>query len=510
MFRAAVRPYPTGNTVGGIMGRNRMQSREPKYMRNRFWARFVLLASILTIAGVYAAEYHFGKTLLLSWLSFTAEAVLIASVADGIAIYSLTNKIPFPVLRSFTGLVENKRDALLNGIVEAFRQKFYPVEKLRGMVAETNVVEAIRRLLSEDMVTKNGATMGRFLSKILLGHRQTLADVLIQQADRYINHLDAQGITRFAQRRAREKGWLRHEVASVYDSLYGWVASDGFREWAIDIFRNEAVRGEEVADQAGLLRKGAALFRNTIHKGKIRIVEWTGQLNYPELASALQKAIIKNLDMLIKRGDEHNKWTVLEELLAEMLLDLASTERFTDEICAWKADMIGGKNVKPLLISGIESAAKWLEDGKITSSGAKVIDDIDVSQWLSKTILIGLERVEQKNVNLQENFTKLANQFIDNEYEEVLNIVREILEGLTPDTLVKNVNDIAGGSLQQLRLTGALVGGVFGACLFLAIRFPLIGVPVVFMIAMALRFTDVGKRALISYSTTIEAHSVKE
>ena len=497
------------------MGKKRSESIEPKYRRHRFWARLVLLASVLAIASVYWAEYRFGKTFLLSWLAFTAEAVLIASVADGIAIYSLTDKIPVPGLRSFTGLIENKRDALLDGIVVAFREKFYPVEKLRETVAQTNAVEAFRRFLSEDMITGHGATVGRTLSKILLGHRETLAEVFIHQADRYVDNLDAAGITRTAKRWAQEKGWLRHGVATLYDSLHRWVASDKFTEWATEIFRNAAEKGEELDDQAGILEISAAMFRKALHKGRMRIAERVGLVDYARMAAALQEAVLKNLDTLIERGDEQEKWAPLEELLAGMLLELASNKNFTDTLCAWKGDMVQRGNFKPLLIRGIEAAAKWLEDGKITSReiedslrlmglnpGDKAIEDIDVSQWISRTILIGLERIEHKDVNLQENFIKLANQFIDNEYEEVLKIIRDILEGLTPDTLVKNVNDIAGGSLQWLRLSGALVGSVFGACLFLTIYFPLVGVPVVFAVFLFLRFTRAGKRALVSYSNS--------
>ena len=64
--------------------------RNYKFYRNIKIARLILvLSSVLLILTLYI-EKKSGENILISWFGFIMEAVLIATIADGVAIYALT------------------------------------------------------------------------------------------------------------------------------------------------------------------------------------------------------------------------------------------------------------------------------------------------------------------------------------------------------------------------------------------------------------------------------------
>lgn len=74
-----------------------MESKEKSYVKNRKIAKGILiLSALLPSLFTILLRGFYGRSLPLSFFQFLAEAVLIASVANGIAIYALTHKIPIP------------------------------------------------------------------------------------------------------------------------------------------------------------------------------------------------------------------------------------------------------------------------------------------------------------------------------------------------------------------------------------------------------------------------------
>lgn len=74
---------------------------------------------------------------------------------------------------------------------------------------------------------------------------------------------------------------------------------------------------------------------------------------------------------------------------------------------------------------------------------------------------------------------KQYRQAFESQYESILFLVmEELLSKLTNEQIIKKINDIAGGNLQWLRISGAYVGAAAGVLLFLITSFPVVFIPV--------------------------------
>ena len=78
--------------------------------------------------------------------------------------------------------------------------------------------------------------------------------------------------------------------------------------------------------------------------------------------------------------------------------------------------------------------------------------------------------------------------------------MEELLSKLTNEQIIKKINDIAGGNLQWLRISGAYVGAAAGVLLFLIIAFPTVFIPVSIIVFFVLRFSPRLREKLVYYN----------
>ena len=105
-----------------------------KFYRNRNISRFILILSSVLLVIAFAIEKIYGHSILLSYVEFTIEAILVASIADGVAIYM------------FTMLIQKKREKLVSGVIVAFKEKFFPKKKLIEDLQGIRIVEEIKKI----------------------------------------------------------------------------------------------------------------------------------------------------------------------------------------------------------------------------------------------------------------------------------------------------------------------------------------------------------------------------
>jgi len=58
--------------------------------------------------------------------------------------------------------------------------------------------------------------------------------------------------------------------------------------------------------------------------------------------------------------------------------------------------------------------------------------------------------------------------WIDNKHDKIGEIVRDNLDQLSNETLIKLIEDKAGNDLQMIRINGCLTGGLAGILIYLA------------------------------------------
>jgi len=473
------------------------------YLHNKRIANLILLGSTLCIGLILYLEYTIGKSFGLSMLGYIIEAILIASVADSIAIYALDHRIQIPILGKFTGLIQNKRRELIDGIIVACKTKFFPKEKLVKLICRISITTYLKDLLEKGIISSKNRESGKFLSMIMTKNKDSIAEGTMQALEKYILSIKADKAIVSIHDMAKSNGWLNKLVSDLFENLYATVKEYEFRD-NLDTAIRTAIYEK---------KNSGNIFTNTFNKAAYGFLEITDTLNYSELASSIQSAIVEILENIIEEGNRRgNRWSVLESEISKLILKLSQNKKFIKEIDNWKAELVQRSNLKQYTISAIEKMAEWIEDGIITWEEINRVlknlgfemkgispKDINISEWISKIVLIGLDRLIQSGKNVQIEFEKLFEKLIENEYEDCLNIVKEIIETLSDKGLAKKINDVAGGNLQWLRISGALVGGITGIFIFLILAFPVPGFVLLFILALAIIFSKNLRAKLVRY-----------
>ncbi len=95
----------------------------------------------------------------------------------------------------------------------------------------------------------------------------------------------------------------------------------------------------------------------------------------------------------------------------------------------------------------------------------------ELTLWFQKFIRSGIYSLINTNI-LQEHFESLVKTkitaWIDHKHDKIGEIVRDNLDQLSNETLIKLIEDKAGNDLQMIRINGSLTGGLAGILIYLA------------------------------------------
>lgn len=448
--------------------------RNYKFYRNIKIARLILvLSSVLLILTLYI-EKKSGENILISWFGFIMEAVLIASIADGVAIYALTKKIKIgPFSLKFTGLIQNKRKSLVKGIVIAFKTKFFPKEKLIDELQKIKVIDEIKKIVEGDIIEENSEIIGKFISKIIRKNREKIAEFIITEAGKYAKEINSAKLVEKIYLWSKKNNYSYEAVAEMFNQIYKYIESVEFTRVMVDKMKE--------AEEKGIKHS----LWNTL---KYSVAKKTNILNYTELAEEIKKSILIMLNS-IKSENDNKEWQNMENEVSNIISHLAENERFTNELEKIKLELLSNM-LRPFLLKIIPMIAVWLEDGKIEKNEVEEMlkkygfdikiefETIDIIDLLSSAIKKGLTEIAKHDELVQNNYEKLIKRVIENEYDELLVIIEDVLSKLSDKGIVNKVNEVVGTNIQWLRISGAYVGAIVGFAIFLVMTFPVIFLPI--------------------------------
>ena len=466
-----------------------------KFYRNLITARLILIFSFFSLIVLFYIEKNCYKSIYISFLTFIMEAVLIASIADGVAIFALTKRVRIGNYSlKFTGLIQNKREALISGIVEAFRKKFFPKERVIKTVQELKIVESLKTIIEENINEENAEVIGKAISKIIKKNKEKISEIILKELEKYLLGVNSVKVAQRIYSWSKSNN-LQHElIAEIFDRLYSYAKSSSFKELI-----EEKLKESEVKNKKGfwsVLKYGAAKITNI--------------LNYSELAAELQKSVVVMLQN-IREEEDGKRWQNMEEEVSELIKRLSENKEFSEELEQVKSDIIINL-VRPFLIKSIAMIAVWLEDGKIEKREVEELlskyginvkvefETINVVLLLNSAMQKGVEELRKSDKAVQSSYEKLIARVIENEYEELTTIIQEVLSKLTDDGIVTKINEVVGSNIQWLRISGAYVGAVTGAVIFLVIKFPVLFLPFFVAVVTLLLLSKRLRKRLVIYS----------
>lgn len=466
-----------------------------KFYRNLIVARLILIFSFVSLIILFYIEKNCYQNIYISFLTFITEAVLIASIADGVAIFALTKRVRIGNYSlKFTGLIQNKREALISGIVEAFRKKFFPKEKVIKTLQELKIVESLKTIIEENINEENAEVIGKAISKIIKKNKEKISEIILKELEKYLMGVNSVKVAQRIYSWSKSNN-LQHElIAEIFDQLYSYVKSSSFKKVI-----EEKLEESEIKNRKGFW---SAL--------KYEVVKVTNILNYRELAAALQNSAAVMLQN-IREEEDGKRWQNMEDEVSDLIKRLSENKEFSEELEQVKSDIIINL-ARPFLIKSISMIAVWLEDGKIEKREVEELlskyginvkvefETINVVLLLNSAMKKGVEELRKSDKAVQDSYEKLIARVIENEYEELTTIIQEVLSKLTDDGIVTKINEVVGSNIQWLRISGAYVGAVTGAVIFLVIKFPIFFLPFFVAAVGVLLLSKKLRKKLVIYS----------
>ncbi|MDO5649040.1 MAG: DUF445 family protein [Gallicola sp.] len=462
-----------------------MESKEKTYLRNRKIANGILILSAVLTLATLGLERVYGRSLLLSFFQFLSEAVLIASVADGIAIYALTHKIPLPFLQKYTGLVQNKRKELLEGVVRASEEQFFTkdsiLEKMENIESRKLLdlgKKAVRERVQEGQVEE-------FISGLIENHKKEWSVQLEKQILEKLEEISLENQLAFLEKQEfkdQQVLWL----SSGIDFAKGKIGTEHSYKWIRDELR------KMVLDR----RKEGSIVKRMMKKATFSAMEKTKTIEYSELAKDIQRTLMESLSELqleLQTGKgQHGD--LLQREFQQMIDEVKNNPKILEEMEHWKKEMIHNLPLRKYLENGLDFLSNWIREGKNlqgnrTFSFGKIFGD---------SFERVVDEMEEKG-DLSKEIKSLMARLFESQYESILMVLEELLLKLSNDHIIKKINDIAGGNLQWLRISGAYVGGVVGIGLFLIIYFPILFIPLSMILFFILRFSPTLRKKLVYY-----------
>lgn len=464
-----------------------MESKEKSYVKNRKIANGILILSALLTLLTLLLERFYGRSLPLSFFQFLAEAVLIASVADGIAIYALTHKIPIPFLEKYTGLVQNKRKELLQGVLRASEEQFFTkesiLEKMENIDSGKLVDVGKNQFKEKVLEEKTERIIGEFISR----HKEEWSRLLEKQIAAKAEEISVERQLSFLENRnfkEQQVLWIHSGIEFAKEK----IGTEHSYKWIRDELRKMVLER----------KKEGNLVKRMMKKATFSAMEKTKTIEYSELARDIQRTFLESLTELqleLKTG-EGRHGELLQREVQQIIEDVRNNPKILEEMEHWKNQMIQNLPLREYIDQGFEFLSGWIMEEKKEILGN---ENFSFGKILGDSFERVMEEMEEKG-ELSKEVKRVSAKLFESQYESILLVMEELLSKLTNEQIIKKINDIAGGNLQWLRISGAYVGAAAGVLLFLIIAFPTVFIPVSIIVFFVLRFSPRLREKLVYYN----------
>lgn len=454
-----------------------MNEKLKEYHRYKNFSDCLLIVTALLLGVFLTLEVLLPGLENIRFASYMAEAVLVASVADFIAIYALSNRIGH--IKS-TGLIQKKRKDLIEGVCMAFKLKFMPVTQIVISLKAIRIVEKMSKMLSHAVITEFSPAIGKIISNILLNNKKKIAEGVFKAVNAYLGSFGPAEAIRKIHQFMKKKGWISQSVKIFLDRSNDYMQSPASKE----TIRKCVVQAiSEVGDHENFIK------RSYLKTGTF-IAEKANILNAEELADSIHMTLRSSFEEAkTLQGQEIEALTIeMETSLSDLILNLAGNEKFIAGLSEWRDCVLKPSDFGDKIIIMIETIAKWFDDGKInqkeiretfgvTLNGSDETEAMSLHSGLAVLLRKGLHELKRTDAFAQDQYEQIIEKFIQQEYNEILETVKDVLDKLSDENLVDKVNEVAGSSLQWLRISGALVGSIVGAVLFCVAEWPVLCLP---------------------------------
>ncbi|MBR9977838.1 MAG: DUF445 domain-containing protein [Bacteroidetes bacterium] len=376
-----------------------------------------------------------------------AEASMIGGLADWFAVVALFRHplgIPIP----HTAIILRHRAKITGAIIDMVQNRWLAKDAIReriegwnfsGMLLGTLETEENRERLLEGVQSVLKEIVRDFDEK-------RSAAYLTQIIARHVQGDDLLRWVRLAGRQGMAQGWHRNLFSHSIGYAAGWLNTPEIRAAIIHHLR-------DIAEQYA---------SNPLRRIGIWLAENTNTLNYEELAEAIVRTIEDELARMRDEKD-HPARTDFELWLKRMIDGLETNTELRTNLERWRHELLYSGRATELLERPVRRLRDWL------------LEDLEekdslVMQQLRTSLERGLQKF-MENKAAQESLDHWLKEkiaaLVEQHHGEIGAMVQRNLEKLDDKQMVRQIEEKVGGDLQYIRVNGAIVGGLVGACIFL-------------------------------------------
>ncbi|MPQ30991.1 DUF445 domain-containing protein [Clostridium estertheticum] len=440
-------------------------------MKNKKIADLSVALLISLVIIINLVKINFGSTVYLETLSFIIEAALVGAIADWFAITALF-KEPFlvgkiPIIASHTAIISKNRIIIVNAVANMVQNELLSEKILKNKIEEINIAD---RLI--EFIDKNIKIKSQLYEKLI--------DFFIEK----LVNIDSLKLALSLESDLKQK--IEPIEISVYidKAITFGVQSDEFKEIFNIILDNviEYINREETIEILNvfaneILKKES---NNIFMKKIIGILESVNAINTSDITRSILKQA-NNLLINLKDEDDVLRVEIIEQI--RQLLEKATTDDYVkSDINEWKIRIIKEISLKGYLNIIIQNVIaiisekqvylnnNYLNDSDKFEKGLLAKQDvISIISWIRTELQKSFNNIknDSNNKKTMDDFIKKSIfKFIESKYQNVGDIVKQVLNNMDDNSLNNFVIKKAGNELHGIRINGCVVGALFGGFVF--------------------------------------------
>ncbi|MCC3376845.1 DUF445 domain-containing protein [Cohnella sp. REN36] len=368
------------------------------------------------------------------------EAGLVGGLADWFAVTALFRHplgIPIP----HTALLPRNRDKVVRSLVSAMENELLTKDSILQKTAEFRIGERMVGMVESHLDDATNVVVR--VSEYLVEHVpvERVVPFVAREIGGRIEAIDTAAALRKAAETALVRGYEEQALAFLLDKADGFVSRPQIRQQL----------GSMAAAALGNMQAGAFM--------GFAVNAFVGFMSEEKLGTMLQGAILTTLREM--RADEEHPLRQL--LLGEMraaIQGLSEQPGVLAELDRWKEKLADGEKLEGYLYD-------WVAELK-AKAAAFVRDPAYAERFVRPALTSLLARLRDEPEVVERIQTwlqaKIA-QFVEDNHWKIGKLVKENIDKLDNESLIRMLEEKVGSDLQWIRVNGAVCGFLIGLAL---------------------------------------------
>ena len=404
--------------------------------------KYIASSSLIVMGIGFVITLFMPQNIAIRLLQGGFEAGLVGGFADWFAVTALFRHpmgIPIP----HTSLLLNNRDKIINSLISAMETELLNKESIKRKLSQTKIFKALANGIFK-LIRK------RELRKMMITSVKSVVETL--PLDKVSTSL--QSILVGYIRNKELEPIVAQTAVSIVESKYDEKVLDYAlaygKQWAMkpdsEVLLGNLVHGKLQEIQLGGM-KGFA------------VQAFLGFMSEEKLGSLLTGMIVSSIDDLAKPDSEYRE-RILHEIRMR-LTTAALNPSVTLQLKSWLDTKLTNPSTQVFILNQLEELRVQLLN-KLNSeydNGGRLI--LSGFRWMTTT----LNKHETLVQKWEQSILTLIVNIVENNYYRLGLLVKDNLDQMDDQTLVRMLEDKVGNDLQWIRVNGALCGFIIGIIL---------------------------------------------